>query len=75
MGHFDIWEQERIVMFRHSLLLAGNADATPQQIEGMFTNALESCERYYRAFQFVVWAGKSAREAIDNALFETAGEA
>jgi hypothetical protein len=75
MGHFDLWDNECIVMFRQSLLLAGNAVATPQQIEGMFSNALDSCERYYQAFQFVVWAGKSAREAIDNALFETAGEA
>ena len=27
------------------------------------------------AFQFVVWAGKPAREALDAAMFETAGEA
>jgi hypothetical protein len=36
---------------------------------------LESCERYFPAFQFVVWAGKGARAALDAALFETAGEA
>jgi hypothetical protein len=36
---------------------------------------MEACDRYYQAFQFVVWAGKSAREAMDSALFETAGEA
>ncbi len=27
------------------------------------------------AFQFVVWAGKPAREALDAAMFETSGEA
>jgi hypothetical protein len=37
--------------------------------------AIDSCERYYQAFQFVVWAGKSAREAMDAAVFETLGEA
>ena len=37
--------------------------------------ALESCERYFTAFQFVVWAGKAAREALDAAMFETSGEA
>ena len=26
--------------------------------------ALEACERYYQAFQFVVWAGKAAQEAL-----------
>ena len=39
------------------------------------SNALDACERYFPAFQFVVWAGKTAREAIDAAMFETAGEA
>ena len=75
MGHFDLWNREGVVIFRQSLLLAGGAEATSKQIEGLLTNALDSCERYYQAFQFVVWAGKSASEAIDTALFETAGEA
>ena len=26
---------------------------------------LDACERFYQAFQFVVWAGKSAKEALD----------
>jgi hypothetical protein len=38
-------------------------------------SALDSCERYFPAFQFVVWAGKPARDALDAALFETSGEA
>jgi hypothetical protein len=37
--------------------------------------ALEACERYFTAFQFVVWAGKTAREALDATMFETSGEA
>ena len=40
-----------------------------------FSAAIAACERYYQAFQFVIWAGRSAREALDAALFETAGEA
>ena len=32
-------------------------------------------KRYFPAFQFVVWAGKPAREALDAAMFETSGEA
>jgi hypothetical protein len=38
-------------------------------------NALDACERYFQAFQFVLWAGKSAGEALDAVLFETAGRA
>lgn len=75
MGHFDLWSVEGVVIFRQSLLLAGGAEPTNAQIEGMLGNALEACERYYQAFQFVVWAGKSASEAVDTVLFETAGEA
>ena len=37
--------------------------------------AVDACERYYQAFQFVIWAGRSAREALDGVLFETEGEA
>jgi hypothetical protein len=41
----------------------------------MLDAALEACERYFQSFQFVIWAGKAASEAIDAAMFETAGEA
>ncbi len=75
IGHFDLWNTEHVVMFRHSLLLAGGAEATGQQCEVLLNLAIQACERYFQAFQFVVWAGKSAREALDTAMFETAGEA
>lgn len=75
MGHFDLWNQEGVVMFRQSLLLAGGSEATSTQIEAMLANARENCERYYQAFQFVVWAGRPASEAIATAMFETVGEA
>jgi len=37
--------------------------------------ALEACERYYQAFQFVVWAGKESKEALASTMFETEGRA
>jgi hypothetical protein len=75
VGHFDLWSSENVVMYRHALLLAGGAEPTPGQCEMMMKTASDACERYYQAFQFVLWAGKSAREAIDSVLFETEGEA
>jgi hypothetical protein len=75
VGHFDIWLQDGIVMYRHALVLAGGVEASGQQCEALLATALEACERYFPAFQFVVWAGKRAREALDAAMFETAGEA
>jgi hypothetical protein len=75
IGHFDVWMRNGMVMFRHALVLAGGGTASDRQCEAVLGSALDSCERYYPAFQFVVWAGKSAREAMDSAMFETCGEA
>jgi len=75
VGHFDLWSRENVVMFRHALLLAGGADPTHGQCETMLRVAVEACERYFQAFQFVMWAVKSAKEALDAVLFETEGEA
>jgi hypothetical protein len=74
IGHFDIWQKNGVVMFRHALLLAG-VNASGRQCEAVLGAALDACERYFPAFQFVVWAGKSAREAMESAMFETSGEA
>ncbi|MEH3145612.1 MAG: YbjN domain-containing protein [Methylobacterium frigidaeris] len=75
IGHFDLWNSEDVVMFRHALLLTGGAEPTQRQCEMMLKSAVEACERYFQAFQFVIWAGKSARESLDAVLFETEGEA
>jgi hypothetical protein len=75
LGHFDLWIQDGIVMYRNALVLAGGVPATGGQCEALLATALDACERYFPAYQFVVWAGKPAREALDAAMFETAGEA
>ncbi len=33
VGHFDLWSDEGMVMFRHALLLAGGATASGRQCE------------------------------------------
>jgi hypothetical protein len=75
VGHFDLWVQDGMAMFRHALVLAGGMQASGEQCESLLKSALDSCERYFPAFQFVVWAGKSARDALNAAMFETSGEA
>ena len=75
IGHFEHWVKDNIIMFRHSLLLAGGSEPNEHQCEALMKIATETCERYFQAFQFVVWAGKSARESLDFAMFETTGNA
>ena len=75
IGHFDVWMQNGMVMFRHALVLSGGIAPSGSQCEAVLGCALDTCERYFPAFQFVVWAGKTAREAMEAAMFETSGEA
>ena len=75
IGHFDVWAKDGLVMFRHALVLSGGITATDGQCEALLSTGLDACERHYPAFQFVVWAGKSARQALDAAVFNTAGRA
>lgn len=75
VGHFGVWDRESMVIFRHALLLSGGLHPAPQQCEAILNAAISACERYYQSFQFVLWAGKSASEALECALFETVGEA
>ena len=75
VGHFDLWQEDAMVLHRHSLVLSGGIEASKAQCEVLLASGLDACERYYQAFQFVVWAGEGAREAMEAALFQTAGEA
>ncbi|MEL6298886.1 MAG: YbjN domain-containing protein [Pseudomonadota bacterium] len=74
IGHFDLWASDGLIMFRHGLPLAGS-EVSVRQCEALMKAALEACERYYQAFQFVVWAGKESREALVSSMFETEGQA
>ncbi len=73
MGHFAVNFADGTVMFRHAQVLFPDAAAAPY--ETLIDLALTECERYYPAFQFVIWGGKPAAEAIAAALLDTQGEA
>lgn len=75
LGHFAVWAEEGVPMFRHAVLLRGLGGASLEQIEDLVDIALTECERFYPAFQFVIWGGKTAEEAIAAALLDTVGEA
>ncbi len=75
LGHFDLWSQQDLVMFRHSLCLAGGATASDAQCGAIVNAAINACETYFQAFQFVLWADREPREAMAFATFETRGAA
>lgn len=75
LGHFGMWENEGLPMYRCTLPLRGTEGASVEQLEDVVETAISECEKFYPAFQFVVWAGKSAAEAVRTAMMETVGEA
>jgi hypothetical protein len=75
IGHFDLWADEGLPVFRQSVLLRGADGATLEQLEDLVQIAITECERFYPAFQYVVWGGKTPAQAVEAAVLETAGEA
>lgn len=75
LGHFDLCSEEHIITFRHALLLRGGNGATPEQLEDLIDIAITECDRFFPAFQSVVWGGNSSADALEIALMDTVGEA
>jgi len=74
LGHFALWLDGGLPMFRHSSLVRGGG-MSPEVLEELVDIALTECERFYPTFQFVIWAGKSPQDALEASLLETVGEA
>lgn len=75
LGHFGLWLEEGLPMFRHALPLRGVKGPSAEQIGDLLDTALVECERFYPAFQYVIWGGKAPEDAIAAALVDTVGEA
>ncbi|SLN74502.1 YbjN domain-containing protein [Oceanibacterium hippocampi] len=75
VGHFDLWGEEGLLMFRHSLPLRGANGPTTEQVVDIVETAITECERFYPAIQFCLWGGHSPEDALAAAMLETVGEA
>ena len=75
IGHFDLWSDEGWPTFRHTLIGDGDMSVSLGVLEEVVDTARVECDRYYPAFQFVLWGGKDAEAAIADSLTEPEGEA
>ncbi len=77
LGHFEIWSSDQTLLFRHAALvnIGEQTGFSLTATESLVESAIEECERFYPVFQFVLWGGKSPRDAIAAAMIETEGEA
>lgn len=74
-GAFTFWEEQQLMVYRYGLVLAGGQIACPDQVDTMIRAAVLSAERYYPAFQLVVWGGREPEEALQVAIAEAYGRA
>ena len=75
IGHFCLDSDDGVPVFRHSVLLRGAPGASAESLEDMVDIALTECERFFPAFQFVLWGGKSPADALQAAMLDCVGEA
>ncbi|MEX1236405.1 MAG: YbjN domain-containing protein [Roseovarius sp.] len=74
-GAFTYWREQKLMVYRYGLLLSGGQVASPEQIDGIITAAVLGAERYYPAFQLVVWGDRTPRDAMQVAIAEAYGRA
>lgn len=74
-GGFAFWREQRLMVWRYGLNLAGGQIAGPEQIDRMITDAVTAAERFYPAFQLVCWGDESPEKAMDVAMARAYGRA
>lgn len=75
LGHFDMWSNGSVVLYRHALMLGEDGMLGPGQAQMVVEAAIDECDRFYPVFQFILWGDKSPTEALAAALVDAAGEA
>lgn len=74
-GGFTFWAEQKLMVYRYGLVLAGGQMAGQEQIDRLIAGAITSAERYYPAFQLVAWGDQSPSEAMHVAIAEAYGRA
>lgn len=75
IGHFDLWGDDGEIVYRNGAVLGEGQGIAPGQAEILLRGAMEAFEQFYPAFNYVVWAGKTAEEAITASILEPVGSA
>lgn len=75
VGHFDVWSNGNVLLYRHGLMLGDDGLLSPAQAQLAVESSIEECDRFYPVFQFILWGDKTPAEALAAALVDAAGEA
>ncbi|GGB07101.1 YbjN domain-containing protein [Allosediminivita pacifica] len=74
-GAFSYWDEPKLMVFKYGLVLAGGQMACAEQINTMISTAILASERYYPAFQLMVYTDRSPSDALQVAIAEAYGHA
>lgn len=74
-GAFTYWHEQRLMVYRYGLVLAGGQIAGPEQVDTMIAAAVKAAERFYPAFQLVAWGDRGIDDAMQVAIGEAYGRA
>lgn len=74
-GAFTYWGEQRLMVWRYGLVLAGGQIAGPEQIDRLISQAVTASERFYPAFQLCCWGDQSPEQALQVAIAEAYGRA
>ena len=74
-GHLELWDEEGMIMYRNSEIACRNINIDRNEIDYILNSCLKECDKYYPAFQFVLWGKKSPVQALEASLLDTLGEA
>lgn len=74
-GAFTYWQEQRLMVWRYGLVLAGGQIAGSEQIDRLIGQAVTAAERFYPAFQLVAWGTDEPERALDIAIAEAYGRA
>ena len=74
-GAFTYWAEQKLMVWRYGLVLAGGQIAGPEQIDRLISSAVMAAERFYPAFQLVAWAEHTPADAMKVAIAEAYGRA
>ena len=75
IGHFDITSKNGIPAYRHTVLSFPEDEVLHYQLENLVDIAIYECEKFYPAFQLVLFEDSDPGKALAISTFDTIGVA
>ena len=58
LGQFEIWSNGGVLLYRNATILGDDGMLSLGQAQALVEIAVDECDRFYPAFQFVLWGGR-----------------